>query len=154
MKTLNKKHTTQFFTTPDGYDTLKKRWSALANDPTVKLSASDHLWYLILRGKNYHKAFLPGHKMEYYNIPQGLWDAINGNIYNNLQLFDNKFGDILVNNWRVILKQIIPSCFTANHYESEPYITDKVEELFGKAEPKISKSSVSNIMEIYAEANA
>ena len=140
MKTLNKKHTTQFFTTPDGYDTLKKRWSALANDPTVKLSASDHLWYLILRGKNYHKAFLPGHKMEYYNIPQGLWDAINGNI--------------LVNNWRVILKQIIPSCFTANHYESEPYITDKVEELFGKAEPKISKSSVSNIMEIYAEANA
>ena len=155
MKTLNKKHTSQLFTTPDGYDTLKKRWSNLVNDPNAKpLSGADYLWYLILRGKDYHKAFFPGKKMEHYNIPQGLYDALMSYSFQKRLQFDSIFGDILVEDWRALISQIIPSCYTGNHYESEPYITEQVELLFGKAEPKTTENSTINRVEVYAEANA
>jgi hypothetical protein len=155
MKTLNKKHTSQLFTTPDGYALLKARWSKLVNDPDAKpLSGADHLWYLILRGKNYQKAFFPGKKMEHYNVPQGLYDALMSYSFQKRLQFDNVFGDILVEDWRGLISQIIPSCYTQNHYESEPYITEQVEALFGKAEPQTTANSTINRVEVYAEANA
>jgi hypothetical protein len=126
MKTLNKNITSTFFNNPSDYAILIKRWSDIVNSPHGKfLTSRDHLYYLVLRGKNWHKAFLPGRKMQDYNCPQGYWNARCGYYYGNV--FKEHFQDILVKGWEAKIKSILP-----NHYKfdySEPYSDDAAEKL-------------------------
>jgi hypothetical protein len=60
-KTLSKKITSQFFATDGGYDTMRQRWSDAFKDKETRktLTASHHLFYLMLRGKDLSKSFTP-----------------------------------------------------------------------------------------------
>lgn len=59
MNTLSKQHTECFFAEPaTGYVSLQIRWSALVA-ARVPLSATDHLLYQTLRGKDWRKGFSP-----------------------------------------------------------------------------------------------
>ena len=54
MKTLNKNITSTFFNKPSDYHEMIKRWSDLVNSQKGKnLTAKDHLYYLVLKGKNW-----------------------------------------------------------------------------------------------------
>jgi hypothetical protein len=60
MNTLSRAITAQFFTTPESYDTLRRRWSALVNSSRRHdLTASHHVLYLALCGKDWRRAFTP-----------------------------------------------------------------------------------------------
>ncbi len=61
MKTLNREKTAAFFTNAEGYAKLKADWSHLMQDKTGRkhLTAAHHLLYLILRGKDWQRAFAP-----------------------------------------------------------------------------------------------
>jgi hypothetical protein len=61
MKTLSKEITATFFSSTEGYAQLMTRWSRTMQDRAARkrLTAAHHLLYLILRGKNWQKAFAP-----------------------------------------------------------------------------------------------
>lgn len=73
--TLGRSTTQKFFKAEDGYQKMVERWSALSNDKEVKqnLTASHHLLYLILRGKNLRKAFTPVTSERKLTNGQGEW---------------------------------------------------------------------------------
>lgn len=58
MKTLGKKITQRFFLVEDGFSLMRKRWSELVNTGH-KPSSTELLLYMILRGRDYRKAFSP-----------------------------------------------------------------------------------------------
>lgn len=59
--TLGRSTTQKFFKTEDGYQKMTERWSSLTNDKESRagLTASHHLLYLILRGKDLTRSFSP-----------------------------------------------------------------------------------------------
>ncbi len=61
MERLNKQITASFYKDADGYSALKSYWSRLMRDKERRksLATGHHLLYLILRGKNWQKAFMP-----------------------------------------------------------------------------------------------
>jgi len=61
MKKLNKQITASFYKDPEGYVGLQEHWSRLMQDKTHRksLRTAHHLLYLILRGKNWQRAFAP-----------------------------------------------------------------------------------------------
>ena len=60
MNTLSRAITARFFAEPENYDALKTGWQSLQNSPQRhELEAAHHLLYLILRGKDWRKAFTP-----------------------------------------------------------------------------------------------
>lgn len=128
MKTLNKKYTSQFFNDESGYQKLVERWSQLVNSEEGKsLTSADFLLYLMLRGKDYTKAFLPGRKMQDYNWPEGLWVARTYYFY-SVEKFKKLFDDILIAGWDSKLRKLMPS-MGSNIYEVDPYIDEEVEKL-------------------------
>lgn len=63
MNTLSKKYTSKFFKSQEEYDNLKKYWSTLVNsEEKDNLTATHHLVYLVLMGKDWRKAFIPSSK--------------------------------------------------------------------------------------------
>lgn len=81
MKTLGKSITQRFFLVEDGYSLMRKRWSELVNGDH-KPSSRELLLYMILRGRDYRKAFSPvtnGTKLfNGQNPDQGLNSAMSG----------------------------------------------------------------------------
>jgi hypothetical protein len=60
MNTLSRAITARFFPNSDSYNALRKRWSDLINsDRRHELTATHHLLYLALMGKDWRKAFMP-----------------------------------------------------------------------------------------------
>lgn len=59
MNTLSKAITAQFFATPDQYHALRAAWAAYTKDPEHTETATHHLLYLALLGKDWRKAFTP-----------------------------------------------------------------------------------------------
>ena len=60
MNTLSKTITGAWFTSPDGFNDLEGRWSQIVNSPLRKqLTATDHLIYAVLRGKDWRKGLSP-----------------------------------------------------------------------------------------------
>jgi hypothetical protein len=61
VNTLNKSTTRLFFKEEAGYAAVIARWSGLVNDVQARerLTASDHLLYLVLRGKDWRRGFQP-----------------------------------------------------------------------------------------------
>ena len=61
MQKLNQQITETFYQNAEGYMALKSHWSRLMQDKTRRksLTAAHHLLYMILRGKNWHRAFTP-----------------------------------------------------------------------------------------------
>lgn len=60
MNTLSRAITARFFPNTDSYNAFRKHWSALMNSERKHaLSASHHLLYLALTGRDWHKAFTP-----------------------------------------------------------------------------------------------
>jgi hypothetical protein len=61
MQTLNKRITATFYKDSEGYAAMQANWSCLMRNPEQRksLTAAHHLLYLILRGKNWQKAFTP-----------------------------------------------------------------------------------------------
>lgn len=58
--TLAKEATRAFFNSDEGYDALKRHWSALVNSPARKtLGPEHHLLYQSLRGKDWRRGFAP-----------------------------------------------------------------------------------------------
>jgi hypothetical protein len=101
-----------------------KRWSDLVNGQKGKnLTAKDHLYYLVLKGKNWHKAFLPGRKMQDYDCPQGYYNAI----YSRSPIFDEVFRDILAKDWEKKIHLILPTFYKVDY--SEPYMNEEVEKM-------------------------
>jgi len=124
MKTLNKNITSTFFNKPSDYHEMIKRWSDLVNGQKGKnLTAKDHLYYLVLKGKNWHKAFLHWRKMQDYYCPQGYYNAI----YSRSPIFDEVFRDILAKDWEKKIHLILPTFYKVDY--SEPYINEEVEKM-------------------------
>jgi len=60
MNTLSRAITAQFFPNADSYNALRKLWSDLTNSEREhELTATHHLLYLALMGKDWRKAFTP-----------------------------------------------------------------------------------------------
>jgi len=60
MNTLSRALTARFFTNPGNYKTLRRHWSALVNSSRRhELTASHHVLYLALCGKDWRRAFTP-----------------------------------------------------------------------------------------------
>jgi hypothetical protein len=60
MNTLSRAITARFFPNPDSYNALRKHWSDLINSERKhELTATHHLLYLALMGKDWRKAFTP-----------------------------------------------------------------------------------------------
>ena len=60
MNTLSRAITARFFSNPAEYHALRQHWSALVNsERRHELTASHHLLYLALLGKDWRKAFTP-----------------------------------------------------------------------------------------------
>lgn len=60
MNTLPRAVTARFFSTPDAYTALQRHWGNLMNSERKhELTAAHHLLYLVLRGKDWRKAFTP-----------------------------------------------------------------------------------------------
>ncbi|CAG0935113.1 hypothetical protein TFLX_03941 [Thermoflexales bacterium] len=58
MNTLSRAITSRFFTNPQDYSAFRKQWSTLLNsDRKHDLTATHHLLYLALCGKDWRKAF-------------------------------------------------------------------------------------------------
>ena len=60
MNTLSREVTRRFFADGEtGYAALEQRWSQLVNDPEARkgLGPEHHLFYAILRGKDWRRAF-------------------------------------------------------------------------------------------------
>lgn len=124
MKTLNKDITSTFFNKPSDYHEMIKRWSDLVNSQKGKnLTAKDHLYYLVLKGKNWHKAFLPGRKMQDYDCPQGYFNAR----WCRRSIFDEILKDILIKDWEKKIQLVLPSYYKFDY--SEPYINEEVEKM-------------------------
>jgi hypothetical protein len=69
MNTLSKQYTSKFFASQEDYDAFRARWGKLVNsDKKNSLTATHHLIYLVLCGKNWQKAFsLPTNKNKLEN---------------------------------------------------------------------------------------
>jgi hypothetical protein len=132
MKTLSKKITSTFFKNSSDYSKLVNKWSQLINESNFKPTGSDFLIYLILRGKNWHKAFLPGKEMRDYKCPQGYWNATN-NLNFSMQKFNTYFGDLLDSDWKKITN-ILPKSYSKNIYECDPYDDNFVEKMLMEKE--------------------
>ena len=60
MNTLSRAETARFFADPASYDALRQHWSTLVNSNRKhELTASHHVLYLALLGKDWRKAFTP-----------------------------------------------------------------------------------------------
>lgn len=60
MNTLSRAITARFFPNKDSYNALRKHWSSLINSKRKhELTATHHLLYLALMGKDWRKAFTP-----------------------------------------------------------------------------------------------
>jgi hypothetical protein len=60
MNTLSRALTARFFANPESYEALRRHWSALVNSPRKhELTASHHVLYLALCGKDWRRAFTP-----------------------------------------------------------------------------------------------
>jgi hypothetical protein len=60
MNTLSRAETAHFYADTAGYDALRQHWSALVNSERKhELTASHHVLYLALLGKDWRKAFTP-----------------------------------------------------------------------------------------------
>lgn len=82
---LNKSTTSQFFTHQDGYQELVAHWGRLTADKEARrtLSASHHLLYLILRGRDISRAFTPvtnERKLANGATPYGGYRAARSNV--------------------------------------------------------------------------
>lgn len=120
MNTLNKKYTTTFFKDPSNYDKMVLRWKLLVNSPEGKtLQANEHWYYLVLRGKNYKKAFYPGKYLGETKLPYGLHCAK----YCQWSFrFKDLFGDLLVSDWESKIRKITDSV----NEENDAYNDDNV----------------------------
>lgn len=126
MNTLNKKYTSSFFVNPSDYQTFVERWKEYVNSPDGKnLTSTDFLYYLILRGKDYKKAFYPGRIMQEYNYPEGLYKAR----YYGKTSIDSLGKGLLQKDWLNKIKNIIPSCYDENTYDADSYNDELVEKL-------------------------
>jgi len=60
MNTLSRATTAHFFANQEGYDALRRHWSVLVNSSRKhELTASHHVLYLALCGKDWRRAFTP-----------------------------------------------------------------------------------------------
>ena len=138
MNTLSKKYTSQFFVNPEAYNLFVIKWKAYVNSESGKnLTASDHLFYLMLRGKNYKKAFYPGRKMQDYDFPEGLHRAK----YQVTHL-EEIAGNLLQKDWRAKCWKILPSSSKHDGYTTDAYIDVEVEKLVASAVIKENKTVV------------
>ena len=88
MNTLSKQYTSKFFTSQEDYDAFKAHWSKLVNsDRKHDLTAVHHLVYLVLTGKNWHKAFSPITKQI------KLDNGARSEIFRAMELFNSKYNE-------------------------------------------------------------
>lgn len=129
MKTLGKEVTARFFQNAEGYEGLTAHWSRLMQDKEARkgLNAAHHLLYLILRGKNWHRAFAP------VSNPVKLE---NGGLYNwgarkalfalhsegNAQKLLAPFADFLDREALCAVRELVPALRWDEHpLDKEPY---------------------------------
>jgi len=129
MNTLSKQFTRSFFKNDNGYEELVKKWKEYVNSETCELNSSDYLFYAVVRGKNYKKAFFPGRKMEHYNCPEGFYIA---RYCGYKAKFGDLFADILSDDWYMKITKIMPSVYKNNLYEVESYDNDLVRQCLGQ----------------------
>ena len=129
MNILSKQLTRSFFKNDDGYKNLEARWKSYVNSPECSLKSSDYLFYSIVRGKDYKKAFFPGRKMEHYDCPEGLYIAL---AYGFRSKFKELFSDILVEDWHSKATKIIPSVYRCDLYNADSYDNEMVHKLLNQ----------------------
>ena len=125
MNTLPKSITSSFFKDSNGYNELISRWSKFVNSSDV-ITSGEFLFYLILRGKNYKKAFLPGRKMEHYKIPEGLYIAFLYGEHSAKATFNRLFSDILADDWMDQIRKVTPR-LNFDFYSNDCYLEPLVE---------------------------
>ena len=155
MNTLSKNITEKFFVDPSNYKLFINRWKSLVKSEHGKNLAAVHFyWFLVITGKNYKKAFYPGRPMEYYGLPQGLYNAIHDYKYlENRKLFNDVFGEFLVPNWEILTNTVTQNLksfgkeYSYFFEERDAYCDEEIQKVFFKdlevLEPSVSKNSIA-----------
>ena len=144
MNTLNKKYTSTFFVNPSDYEIFVKRWKAYVNsDEGIYLTSGDFLAYMVLRGKNYKKAFYPGRKMEYYNMPEGFYRAKYTET-NHINIIGK---DLLQKDWNDKVNKLLPK-LTDNTYELDSYNDIEADKLLASVVVKENQTTVKQFMSL------
>ena len=111
--TLPASITSRFFRTEDGYSQLKARWAKLMADK-VGLSASDHLLYAVLTGRDWRKGFVPVTNQVKLDNGAREWNARDGALatihskYCGARAFA-PFADLLSEDAKATILALLPS---------------------------------------------
>lgn len=122
MNTLNKTMAARFFRSPEDYDRLLTLWKQGMQDAEMRsrLTAAHHLLYLILRGRNWHKAFAPitnTRKLENGGIYNwGARKAVQALHYGDPELLLTPFRGVLHPDALVMARELVPE----DHWNHSP----------------------------------
>ena len=129
MKTLNKTMTARFFRNSEDYECLITLWSGWMRDSEMRrqLTAAHHLLYLILRGRDWHKAFTPitnARKLENGGFFQ--WQARQAVLTLHRTASEPQllapFRDVLAPDTLALVRELVPDLrWDENPLEREPY---------------------------------
>lgn len=134
MNTLNKTITSFFFTSPEGYAELQRRWSEIVNsEEKHNLTAAHYLVYAVLRGKDWRKGFTTPKSQDpswQGATPLAAYNALGTARHLSTSIgsrsifgafWATHFGDILNAQGLEALRELLPSGYSANALEADAY---------------------------------
>ncbi len=130
MNTLSRAITARFFPNVESYEALRRQWSAVVqserSERKHELTAAHHLLYLVLRGKDWRKAFTPlTNRRKLDNgafVAWGLFRALGTLQFGrDVESLLAPFGGLVTPEMLAQVRAVLPQEVNAYHYRPEAF---------------------------------